>query len=83
MNQLNFIHSDFLVEQVARIIHFHEQRDPKLINPNMDDEWMAYSDQEKVTFIARAHQWLDRLWANHASSYEELKTGIIPPEPKF
>jgi len=76
-------HSVFLVEQVARIIHYYKEPDPKLIKLSIDDEWLSYTEQEKSTWQAKAIQWLDSLSVNHPTSYAELVAGIIAPQDKF
>lgn len=83
MSESQTTHSDFLVNQVARIIHYYKEPDPKLIKLSIDDEWLSYSEQEKSTWRAEAVQWLDSLLANYPTSYAELAAGIIAPQDKF
>ena len=77
------LYSAFLVEQVARIIHYYVEPDPRLITLSMDDDWMALTEQQKEQWHTRAIQWLDDLSVNYPSSYAQLEEGIIAPYEKF
>jgi hypothetical protein len=76
-------HSAFLVEQVARIIHYYVEPDPRLITLSMDDDWIALTEQQKEPWYAKATEWLDTLFANYPASYAQLAGGITAPREKF
>lgn len=76
-------HTDFVLENVARIIFYYVEPDPRLINLAIDDTWMSMSEAEKEPWKVKATEWLDLLAANYPSTYQDLVQHLIAPGPKF
>lgn len=83
MSGLSATHTPFLIEQVARIIHYYVEPDPRLISLSIDDAWIAFSEEEKDPWYQKAVEWLDALLSNYPTSYAQLVEGIIEPKEKF
>ena len=77
------LHTDFVLENVARIIFYYVEPDPRLISLAIDDEWMSMSETDKEPWKIKAAEWLDLLAQNYPETYQDLVENLIPPGPKF